>query len=131
MLALHRAGKLDVLGLGAKYRLDTHWEEGGVELEFEGGHRTFPYFIAAMGQKALPAKEFPFSSLVKQGIIHDVPADGSKARRGIAIDDQFHPISDDIPTGRLFCLSLPFILWATPLSPRHHQFARDGQDRRG
>jgi uncharacterized NAD(P)/FAD-binding protein YdhS len=114
LLALHRAGKLDVLALGDKYQIDTYREEGGVELKFKNQRRKFPVFIEAMGQKALPAKEFPFPTLVQQGIIHDVPDNGSKLRKGIAIDDQFHPISEEASTRRLFCLSLPFILGRHP-----------------
>jgi uncharacterized NAD(P)/FAD-binding protein YdhS len=115
MLALHRAGKLDVMAIGDKYRIDTYRPEGGVELQWDGQNRSFAVFIEAMGQKPLPAKEFPFPSLLRQGIIHDVAASsGGRASRGIAIDDQFHPISDDIPDDQLFCLSLPFILGRHP-----------------
>jgi hypothetical protein len=32
----------------------------------------------------------------------------------VAIDAAYHPISDDIPIDRLFCLSLPFILGRHP-----------------
>ncbi|CAN5923052.1 FAD-NAD(P)-binding protein [soil metagenome] len=114
LLALHRAGKLDVLALGARYKVDTYRAEGGVEVAFDGQKRRFPVFVEAMGQKALPAREFPFASLVRQGIIHDVAAEGSKAGRGIAIDDRFHPLSAEMPVGQLFCLSLPFILGRHP-----------------
>lgn len=115
MLALHKAGKLDILAIGDKYRINTYRAEGGAELQFEDKSRIFPVFIEAMGQKALPAKEFPFPSLIRQGIIHDyVAPDKAGASRGIAIDEAFHPISQEIPTERLFCLSLPFILGRHP-----------------
>lgn len=84
-------------------------------LQFGDQERSYPVFIEAMGQKPLPAKEFPFPSLLRQGIIHDVATPtGVRTSRGIAIDDQFHPISDDIPDDQLFCLSLPFILGRHP-----------------
>jgi uncharacterized NAD(P)/FAD-binding protein YdhS len=115
LLALHRAGKLDVMALGEHYQLDTYRETGGAQLYFaEGLRRDFPVFIEAMGQEALAAKDFPFPSLVRQGIINDVPTVGSQSGRGIAIDGQFHPIADDVPADQLFCLSLPFILGRHP-----------------
>lgn len=115
MLALHAAGKLDILAIGDQYRIDSYRPEGGAAVEYEGQVRVFEVFIEAMGQKALPAKDFPFPSLIRQGIIHDYVEGGAKGpARGIAIDEAFHPISDDIPADRLFCLSLPFILGRHP-----------------
>jgi hypothetical protein len=115
LLALHRAGKLDVIAIGDKYRIDSYRPEGGAVVEFGDQRLEFPAFIEAMGQKALPAKEFPFPSLLRQGIIHDIEGQkGAKAPRGIAIDDEYHPISGDIPDDQLFCLSLPFILGRHP-----------------
>jgi hypothetical protein len=115
MLALHEAGKLDILAIGDKYRIDSFRAEGGAEITFEGQRRSFPVFIEAIGQKALPAREFPFPSLIRQGIIHDyVSPNAPGPARGIAIDEAFHPISDDIPVDQLFCLSLPFILGRHP-----------------
>ena len=37
-----------------------------------------------------------------------------RSPRGIVIDDAFHPIADDVPADRLFCLSLPFIMGRHP-----------------
>ncbi|HEX7855932.1 MAG TPA: FAD/NAD(P)-binding protein [Sphingobium sp.] len=115
MLALHRAGKLDVIAVGKDYRVDSHAPETGADL-IRDGHRThFPVFIEAMGQRALSAGDFPFPSLRRQGIIRDAnPSSGEGPVRGIAIDDEFHPISDDIPEDRLFCLSLPFLMGRHP-----------------
>jgi uncharacterized NAD(P)/FAD-binding protein YdhS len=115
MLALHRAGKLDVIAVGKDYRIDSHAPDNGADL-IRDGHRThFPVFIEAMGQRALSARDFPFPSLRRQGVIRDVvPESGDGLVRGIAIDDEFHPISDDIPENRLFCLSLPFLMGRHP-----------------
>lgn len=115
MLALHRAGKLDVVAVGKDYRVDSHAPDTGADL-IRDGHRThFPVFIEAMGQRALSARDFPFPSLRRQGVIRDVgPASVDGPVRGIAIDDEFHPISDDIPEDRLFCLSLPFLMGRHP-----------------
>ena len=98
MLALHRAGKLDVIAVGDDYRVDSHSPQTGAVLHLNGERIPFPVFIEATGQRALPAKEFPFPSLLEDGVI----------------DDQFHPISDKIPSDQLFCLSLPFIMGRHP-----------------
>lgn len=115
MLALHRAGKLEVVAVGNDYHVDSHKPDSGADL-IRDGHRThFPVFIEAMGQRALSAKDFPFPSLCRQGVIHDVaPTLGEGPARGIAIDDAFHPVTDDIPEDRLFCLSLPFLMGRHP-----------------
>ncbi|HEX2590998.1 MAG TPA: FAD/NAD(P)-binding protein [Rhizomicrobium sp.] len=112
MIALHEAGKLDIVALGDHYRL-LHRSEG-VALETAAGTLNFPVFIEATGQKALGAKSFPFPSLRQQGIVRDAAGSDGRNVRGIAIDDQFHPISDALPEGQLYCLSLPFILGRHP-----------------
>jgi len=115
MLALHRAGKLDVLALGDDYRIDTHRPEGGVLLGKGGERRHFPVFIEATGQRSLSAIQFPFLSLLEQGIVRDETSVGaSDVSRGIVIDDVFHPVADGVPRDRLFCLSLPFIMGRHP-----------------
>lgn len=115
MLALHRAGKLQVLALGDDYRIDTHRPEGGVLLTHAGRSRHFPVFIEATGQRPLGAIQFPFLSLLEQGIVRDdTSIDAPDAVRGIVIDDVFHPIAEGVPEDRLFCLSLPFIMGRHP-----------------
>jgi hypothetical protein len=76
----------------------------------------FPAFIEAMGQQVSSAKDFPFPSLRRQGVVNDVQTDGREATRGIAIDGDFHPISACEPSHRLFCLSLPFLLGEHPIA---------------
>lgn len=115
MLALRRAGKLDVMAIGDDYRIDSYRTEGGVALTANGERHDFPFFIEATGQRPLQAKAFPFPSLLDQGIVRDAqPGAAPSTSRGIAIDDQFHPLSDDIPEDQLFCLSLPFLLGRHP-----------------
>ncbi len=60
MLALHRAGKLDVLAIGDDYRIDSHRPEGGAVVEAMGERHVFAAFIEATGQRPLQAKAFPF-----------------------------------------------------------------------
>jgi uncharacterized NAD(P)/FAD-binding protein YdhS len=115
LLALHEARKLDVMPVGTAYRIDSHERETGAVVHLDGNKVHFPIFIDATGQRPLPAREFPFPSLREQGIIRDAPMPtiGGPCR-GIAIDDRFHPVSDQIPEDRLFCLSLPFLLGRHP-----------------
>lgn len=115
MLALHRAGKLEILALGDDYRIDTHRPGGGVLLCKGADRRQFPVFIEATGQRPLGAIQFPFLTLLEQGIVRDeISADAPDVSRGIVIDDVFHPIADSVPRDRLFCLSLPFIMGRHP-----------------
>lgn len=115
LLALHRAGKLEVMAVGDDYRIDTHRPEGGVMLYRGAEQRHFPVFIEATGQRPLSAVQFPFLSLLEQGIVRDeVSADAPDVARGIVIDDAFHPVAEGIPADRLFCLSLPFIMGRHP-----------------
>ncbi len=115
MLALHRAGKLSVMAIGDEYRIDNHRPEGGAVVIAEGASHAYDVFIEATGQRPLAAKAFPFPSLLSQGVIRDAQPDApASALRGIAVDDQFHPVANDIPDDQLFCLSLPFLLGRHP-----------------
>ena len=60
------------------------------------------------------AERFPFQSLLDQGIVNDAGDGEANAPKGIAVDDAFHPVSDDPAAERLFCLSIPFILSRHP-----------------
>jgi uncharacterized NAD(P)/FAD-binding protein YdhS len=115
MLALQRAERLEVIAVGKDYRIDSRNPERGADLIHNGIRMHFPIFIEAVGQRALSAKDFPFPSLRRQGVIQDVnPESDEGPSRGILIDDEFHPVSDDIPQDQLFCLSLPFLMGRHP-----------------
>jgi hypothetical protein len=114
MLALHHAGKLAVMAVGEKYRIDSNGPHTGAIVHVGGEQTHYPVFIEAMGQRALSAKDFPFPSLREQGIVHDLTTASNAPARGIVIDDQYHPVSNDIPTDQLFCLSLPFLMGRHP-----------------
>lgn len=117
LLALHRAGKLDVLALGDDYRIDTRPPEGGARLIRGGMDRRFPVFIEATGQKVLGAIQFPFLSLIEQGIVRDAfPDGGFDGVRGVEIDDHFNLVAKGAPADRLYCLSLPFIMGRHPFA---------------
>ena len=117
LLALHEAGKLAVSKLEDGMRIDTWSPRGGATM-VDGKNRVhFPAFIEATGQKVSSAKDFPFPSLLRQGVIQDMKTNGeSAAKRGIAIDGEYHPISACEPSDRLFCLSLPFLLGQHPFA---------------
>lgn len=115
LLALHAAGKLDLRKLGERHRVETHGVQNGVVVNVHGERTHFPVFIEATGQRSLPARDFPFPSLVTQGIVRDEPSSDSKgAGRGVAVDDRFHPVVEGSAVDRLFCVSLPFLLGRHP-----------------
>lgn len=115
LLALHRAGRLDVIAVGEDYTIDHSGPDGGAVLTRNGARTHFQIFVEAMGQRALTARDFPFPSLHRHGIVQDVaPSDGNGPSRGIAVDEDYHPISDEIPEDQLFCLSLPFLMGRHP-----------------
>ena len=117
LMALHAAGKLCVEKLEDGARLDTCSSSAGVTLIDSQCRIHFPAFIEATGQQVSSAKDFPFPSLRRQGVIQDVAVDEDvEAKRGIAIDGNFHPISAFEPSHRLFCLSLPFLLGQHPFA---------------
>ena len=99
-----------------------HGQRGGdqtahARLVRAGSSRHFPVFIEATGQRPLSALQFPFLSLIEQGIVRDETS-GSRggAARGIVVDDLFRPVAAALPPDRLFCLSLPFILGRHPFA---------------
>ena len=117
MLALHAAGRLEVEKLDDAVRLDTRTPSRGARLVMGKQQLHFPVFIEATGQQLLSAKDFPFPSLRRQGVVRDIKPQGrTDVKRGIAIDHDYHPISEFESSDRLFCLSLPFLLGQHPFA---------------
>lgn len=122
ILALHRAGKLRVVALGDDHTIDTRPPEGGARMTRSGISQSFPVFIEATGQRILGAIQFPFLSLIEQGVVRDAGAaqdaesDEVEGARGVDMDDHFSLVADGLPPDRLFCLSLPFILGRHPFA---------------
>jgi hypothetical protein len=98
-------------------RVDTTSLSAGATI-LSGNERVHnPAFIEATGQQVASAKDFPFPSLLRQGVIQDTETHGDTClRRGIAMDGAYHPISAIVPSHRLFCLSLPFLLGQHPFA---------------
>lgn len=114
LLALHDAGHLDVVALGARHKIDTHGSEPGATVTIDGARRHYPTFIDATGQRPLAAAAFPFQTLIEQGVVRDSADDDAAGSKGIAVDERFHPVTDHPAGKRLFCLSIPFILERHP-----------------
>lgn len=132
LLALHRAGHLDVIALGKDYRVETHGAEPGVNVVINGKRRHYNEFIDATGQRPLEADDFPFPTLLEQGIVMDAQDADEGATKGISVHEAFHPASPDPRARRLYCLSLPFILGRHPfvqgITSSHEMGGIVGQD---
>lgn len=113
MLALHRAGMLVVVALGDDYRIDTKRPEGGAVVRLAQEQLHYPVFIEATGQRPLSAIQFPFLTLLEQGVVRDEASDEGPSR-GIAVDAAFRPIVEGAPLDRLFCLGIPFLMGRHP-----------------
>lgn len=132
ILALHESGKLELMAIGDDYRIDSSIPAPGADIVLGAERHHFAAFIDATGQRALSAKDFPFPSLVAHGDVQDVADTDTGPKRGIAIDDRFHPVSRTGADDRLFCLSLPFILGTHPfhqgLTSAHEMGEEVGQE---
>ncbi|WP_313536974.1 FAD/NAD(P)-binding protein [Sphingomonas sp.] len=113
MLALHRAGRLEVVALGEGSKIDTKSEPGAI-VTIDGQCRHFPAFIDATGQRPLGADEFPFPTLLEQGIIEDATQVDGAGIKGVVVDALFRPVSPHPVREQLFCLSIPFLLQRHP-----------------
>ncbi len=114
LLALHRAGRLDVDALGETSRLDTAGPGPGVTLVVGRERRHLPVLIDATGQRPLGVEAFPFPGLLAQGVVRDARADDAEGPKGVAIDERFHPVSEHPAAKQIYCLSIPFILGRHP-----------------
>lgn len=126
LLALHRAGKLDILALGKDYEIATEGVEHGILLRHNGETRYFDAFIDATGQHALSADDLPFPTLAGQGVILKaatpevqslVLADEDAAivrTGGIDLDAAFRPKFKVDLCRNLYCAAISFLLHTLP-----------------
>jgi uncharacterized NAD(P)/FAD-binding protein YdhS len=125
ILALRRAGKLDVLKLGTEYKLHTEGVDRGVVLQFGGERRLFGAFIDATGQSAMSARDIPFPSLIQQGVVKAAATtiaslvvgeeDENFARTGgLDLDRAFRPIFEENLCSNLYCAAISFLLHKLP-----------------
>lgn len=111
LLALHAAGKLEVLRLGHDTNIDTEGPEPGAVVTLNGRLTHYPAFIEAMGQESLGAEKLPFPTLLQQGVVRR-----AQACRGIALDEAFRLSFPHALCRELYCLALPFLLHQHPFS---------------
>jgi uncharacterized NAD(P)/FAD-binding protein YdhS len=120
VLAVHAAGKLDIIRLEDNYILETKNIESGAVLIKDNKRIHFPAFIEATGQRSLSIHEFPFPGLWEQGVIQKATAPdqhgNEKTIGGIAVDKAYHPVSEVMDISFLYCLSIPFILGQFPFA---------------
>ncbi len=124
LLALHRAGKLDVVALGNENEIDNKTVARGAVVHFEGKSLEFGAFIDATGQHALSARDIPFPTLASQGVLRKAatPAEPSLIGEepavvrtgGVDLDDAFRPIFQDNLSNRLYCGAISFLLHKLP-----------------
>lgn len=124
LLALHRAGKLDILALGNDSEIDNTVVEHGAVVNSKGQAYQFDDFIDATGQHALSARDVPFPTLQKQGVVHKATTSvatplvglGDQLVRtgGVDLDEKFRPIFHDNLSNQLYCGSIAFLLHKLP-----------------
>jgi uncharacterized NAD(P)/FAD-binding protein YdhS len=104
LLALHRAGCVDVLGLGDDYVLERESGQTRV-VTTEGKAVRFDVLIDARGQRALGSEDLPFPTL--RSLM-------AAAGKDVAMDDRFALIADGLPEGRIFLPAAPYLLSRLP-----------------
>lgn len=124
LLALHAAGKLDIIALGAESDIDNAGLERGAAVHFDGQTRQFDAFIDATGQHALSARDLPFPTLMQQGLLRKAATrtgsalggkdEGIVRTGGVDLDDRFRPVFEANATNRLYCGSISFLLHKLP-----------------
>jgi uncharacterized NAD(P)/FAD-binding protein YdhS len=124
LLALHRAGKLDIVGLGNDSDISNSDVDRGAVVRFEGQELVFEAFIDATGQHGLSARDIPFPTLLKQGVVKkaatvsavSLEGDDDQIVRtgGIDLDDSFRPVFHDNLSNNLYCGSIAFLLHKLP-----------------
>ena len=126
LLALKRAGRLDLVTLGADYQLSSDAVERGAEVTVAGQTMAFQAFIDATGQHALTARDLPFPTLHQQGVVHPVSTrigtalirsdhePLTKETGGIDIDDHYRLKFSEPLCNELYCVALPYLLHKNP-----------------
>jgi uncharacterized NAD(P)/FAD-binding protein YdhS len=126
LLALRRAGKLEILTLGNDYEIATDGVARGAVVRRDDDVRRFDAFIDATGQASMSAQDIPFPSLVEQGVLRSaLTAEGSlfqsseadesfKRTGGLDLDEAFRPKFEDPLCNELYCAAISFLLHKMP-----------------
>ena len=111
ILALHRAGVLSLHRLEQDYTMDCD-ADGQWTVSDYGDAWTFDGIVDARGQGALGQEDFPFPTLRMQirasALRNGATTDAIPMTRDNALAAQGDPLA------RVFCLSLPFLMWRNP-----------------
>lgn len=110
LLALHRAGVLDLLRLGPDYALDTRMPQGAA-VRAGGQMHAFEAFVDARGQRALVLDDLPFPTLRRQ-LRKDRPA----GTRPLDLDAELALELPGEHAGRIFCAAAPYLLHRWPFA---------------
>jgi uncharacterized NAD(P)/FAD-binding protein YdhS len=126
LLALHRAGKLDIIKLGSDYEIARERLPRGAAVTVADERYVFEAFIDATGQASLSATDLPFPSLVAQGGVRlsQTPKAGAMLADdgsvetvrtgGIDVDELYRPRLDQPLCNRLYCAAISFLLHKQP-----------------
>lgn len=117
LLALHRAGVLQIQALGYEYELKR--EQQLTLLRTAHQTHTFDVFIDARGQRALSLKELPFPTLQKALL--------PTAKLFPPIDSEFHLTAPLPYAGKLAFAALPYLLHNRPFLQGITACARMGE----
>lgn len=131
LLALHAAGRLELLEVGKESQVEAR-SEGGIVYHFEGGERSYQTFVDCIGQPRLELESFPFRGLVEQGVVSQARVrfrSPERARKqkgeaierdedgsyhlvipGMAISDSFQPVDrQGRAHPRVYLMAVPFM----------------------
>ena len=131
LLALHAAGRLELLEVGTQSRVEPR-DEGGITYYFESGQQSYETFVDCVGQPTLELDSFPFRGLVNQGVISQArvafrraenarEVESDKVQRGedgscylvvpgMAISDHFQPVDQGGRAHpRVYVMTVPFM----------------------
>lgn len=126
LLALHRAGKLDILKLGNDYEISTEAVARGAVVRHGRESLTLDAFIDATGQASMSVQDLPFPSLIGQGVVKpaattDAPlvlsaeTEEAFARTGgLDLDEAFRPRFTEDLCNQLYCAAISFLLHKMP-----------------
>lgn len=110
LLALHRAGCLDIVALGEDGAI--RYRAGQFSLEFDGRSQTFETLIDARGQNPATISELGFQTLHESLATQEV----LKRSRGQSEDHQFRLRLNGRSTADIFCISIPVMMDRYPFA---------------
>lgn len=124
LLALHQAGKLEIVALGDESEIDNDGVARGAVVSYDDRRLEFDAFIDATGQHALSARDLPFPTLKRQGVVRKASTrkaevtepDGEEIVEtgGVELDDAFRPVFEANLSNKLYCGAIAFLLHKLP-----------------